>query len=345
MVLPATVPTASAPASAPLKEFSRRAGLFLLIGVVIYTGCYAAAEALVYRYAHSNRFYAVRATPPTRFDYVILGASHAAVFDYRDMNRRLEELTSAKIMNLAVVGGGVTVNRLLFDYFLTRHRTSAIVYVVDSFAFYSAEWNERRLQDRRLFVRAPFDPSLAVLLLGRPATRSVAADYITGFSKINNRDRFVPDRVPEAGARFDRRYRPVPQIDRERLAYLYPAARVEPGTFQKYLGELDALISEAERRGMAFIAIKPPIPDRVARMIPGEAEFDGALAAIVERRRIEFHDFSHVGNDEALFQDTDHLNRTGVLKFFESSLAPVLARKLPAVAAPEGIAPKKADTR
>ena len=181
-----------------------------------------------------------------------------------------------------------------------------------------------------------------MLLLGRPATRSVAADYITGFSKINNRDRFVPDRVPEAGARFDRRYRPVPQIDRERLAYLYPdpAERVDPGTLQKYLGELDALISEAERRGMAFIAIKPPIPDRVSRMIPGEPQFDGALAAIVERRRIEFHDFSHVGNDEAFFQDTDHLNRTGVLKFFESSLAPVLARKLPAVAAPDGPAPR-----
>ena len=67
------------------------------------------------------------------------------------------------------------MNRLLLDYFLVRHRTAAIVYVVDSFAFYSPEWNERRLEDARLFQRAPFDPALARLLLRSGAPPMVGA--------------------------------------------------------------------------------------------------------------------------------------------------------------------------
>ena len=42
---------------------------------------------------------------------------------------------------------------------------------------------------------------------------------------------------------------------------------------------------------------------------------------------MEFHDFTHVGNEEKLFYDTDHLNREGVLNFFEHSLAPILTAK------------------
>ncbi len=164
----------------------------------------------------------VRTATPTEYDVLILGASHAAVFDFDDMNRRLEEMTRSRILNLSVVGGGVVVNRLLLDYFSVRHRTAAIVYVVDSFAFYSREWNGRRLEDARLFQRAPFDPALARLLLRSGAPLMVAFDYVSGFSKINNPDRFGLDRPAEA-ARFDRRYRPVDQIDRQRIAYLYPA--------------------------------------------------------------------------------------------------------------------------
>ena len=142
----------------------------------------------------------------------------------------------------------------MLDYFLVRHRTEAIVYVVDSFAFYSSEWNERRLEDARLFQRAPFDPALARLLLADSgAPPMVAVDYVSGFSKINNPDRFGPDRPAEA-ARFDRRYRPVDQIDRQRIAYLYPAAlrrcgvRVNPRG--RTSAQFEALVSDARARGI-----------------------------------------------------------------------------------------------
>jgi len=323
MAFPATTVNRPSRALGEARRFATTAARFLLIAAAMYMALYIGAEQLVYRYAQRNRFFAVRSAPPSRYDFVVLGASHAAVFEYRDMNQRLERMTGARIINLSVVGGGVTVNRLLFDYFLTRHQTAALVYVVDSFAVLSRQWNEERLADRRLFVRAPFDPSLVRLLLIAPGGWQVGFDYATGFSKINNPDRFAADVSPDEGARFDRRYRPVPQLDDERLAYLYPP-QLSADTLQRYVREFEALVALARARGIVTIALKPPLPQRIYRRLPFEREFDAAFAGAVERQGIEWHDFSGVNNDDALFQDTDHLNQTGVLEFFGGTLSPLL---------------------
>jgi hypothetical protein len=297
------------------------------IGTLLYGALYAAAEWLVHRHGDRNRFFMIRTAPLAEYDFVILGASHAAVFDFDDMNQRLEHLTGARILNLSVVGGGVVVNRLLLDYFLARRRTSAIVYVVDSFAFYSAEWNERRLEDARLFQRAPFDPALARLLLQSGAPMMVGVDYLAGFSKINNPDRFGPDRPAEA-ARFDRRYRPVDQIDRQRIAYLYPSIGDEDvrSTRDRYLGEFEALLGGARARGMRVVLLRPPLPPRTRALIRGEADFDAALRALVARTGAELHDFSEAIDDTAMYFDSDHLNRAGVTHLFERHLAGILRK-------------------
>ena len=299
----------------------------MLIGLVLYAGLYVASERLIAEYAQRNRFYMMQTSPQARYDHVILGASHAAVFDYRDMNARLEEMTGAQILNLSIVGAGITVNRLLLDYFLTEHHTDSVVYVLDSFGFYSAEWNEDRLQDAALLHRAPFDLALARLLLRNPATRAVARDYVVGFSKINNRDRFVPDVLEAEGNRFDRTYRPVPQIDRQRITYLYPDT-IDEATLQNspYLSAFEDLINEVQSRNIRMMVIRPPIPARVYAMIPHEAQFDATLQALLHRHSVEFHNFSLVNNDEELYFDSDHLNQTGVLSFYENHLADLLAK-------------------
>src|SRR5262245_9206783 len=258
--------------SAEGRAFLRRAAAFVGIGVVLYLGLYAAAEWLVYQRGDRNRFFMVRTAPSVEYDQVILGASHAAVFDFDDMNRRLEEMTGARVLNLAVVGGGVAVNRLLLDYFLAAHRTKAIVYVVDSFAFYSPEWNQRRLEDARLFQRAPFDPVLAGLLVRNRAPWAVTLDYVTGFSKINNPDRFGDDRPAEA-ARFDRRYRAVDQIDRQRIAYLYPAGMDNQAQrhLQRYLADFESLVAGARRHGLRVVLVRPPLPPRTRTLMPDES--------------------------------------------------------------------------
>jgi hypothetical protein len=294
------------------------------VGLVVYAALYAAAEWLVYQYGDRNRFFVVKTAPHAEYDHVILGASHAAVFDYADLNARLESLTRSKIVNLSTVGGGVTVNRLLLDYFLVEHRARTIVYVLDSFAFYSPEWNERRLEDARLFHRAPADPALARLLLQR-APAMVALDYISGFSKINNADRFGPDR-PEESARFDRAYRPIEQLDRQRMAYLYPA-RIDAQALahrQRYLAELEALIAGARAGGMRVLLLRPPLPPRTRALIPDEAQFDAVVKDAARRTGAELHDLSMAADDVRFFFDTDHLNRAGVLHVYDNHLAAML---------------------
>ena len=313
--------------SAEASAFLRRAAVFVGIGVVLYVSVYAWAEWLVYQRADRNRFFMVRTAPSAEYDHVILGASHAAVFDFDDMNRRLEAMTGTRILNLAVVGGGVTVNRLLLDYFLAAHRTAAIVYVVDSFAFYSPEWNERRLEDARLFQRAPFDPALARLLVRNRAPWTVTLDYAAGFSKINNPDRFGDDRPAEA-ARFDRRYRPVEQIDRQRIAYLYPAVMDDQAQrhFQRYLAEFESLVTGVRSRDVRVVLVRPPLPPRTRALMPDESGFDAALTALAGRTGAELHDLSAAIDDPAMYFDTDHLNRTGVTELFERHLAGILRK-------------------
>lgn len=303
--------------------FLRRFAVFAAIGVALYAGLYVAAESLASRHGDRNRFLRVRTSAAVEYDYLMLGASHAAVFDYQDMNAQLEAMTGGLVLNLAEVGSGVTVNRLLLDYFFTRRTAKAVVYVVDSFAFYSAEWNEERLGDAALFARAPFDPALARLLLRDPAGRRMWVDYVTGFSKINNRDRFEPDVFPDAAVRFERTYRPVGQIDRQRIEYLYPEV-IEPDVFERYLDEFERLVTDVRARGARFLVVRPPIPERVRRLLPDEDGFDQTLRARVTPLGAEWHDFSRVANDDGAFYDTDHLNRAGALTFLEQYLVPVL---------------------
>jgi hypothetical protein len=303
--------------------FLRHAAAFTVIGAVLYAGLFAVSESLVYRHADRNRFFTIRTAPPVPYDYVILGASHAAALDYRDMTKRLEEMTGKRILNLAEVGSGVAMNRLLLDYFFTRHTTHAVVYVVDSFAFYSEEWNEARLRDSSLFFRAPLDPALASLLLREPAARASGLDYLTGFSKINNEDRFAPDTFPDEGARFDRAYRPVAQIDRQRLEYLYPSD-VDDSVRDRYVAAFEEMARNVRSRGVRFLVVRPPLPERVRQQLPGEEAFDEMLRSRLAPLGVEWHDFSKAGNDEKFFYDTDHLNQEGVLNLFEHHLAPVL---------------------
>lgn len=310
-------------------SFMRRLVTFTMVGLVLYGGLYAWSEQLVYQHAKRNRFFMVKTADEAPYDVVILGASHAAVFDYGNMNDQLEGLTGARILNLSVLGAGVVVNRLLLDYFLATRQTQVVLYVADSFTFTSREWNETRVQDAQLLARAPFDPTLVRLLLSRAETRAAAWPYLTGFAKVNNADRFAPDIRDDETSRFDRTYRPVPQIDQQRLRYLYPEAALgDLPTHDRYFSAFAAMLAELRARGILVMVVKPPLPARVSAQLPGEAAFDARLRGIVEAQGAHLHDFSAVNNDETMFYDTDHLNRTGVTQFFEHYLSPMLQEAL-----------------
>lgn len=300
----------------------RRWPVFLLIGLALYAALYLWAESVVRSEGERNRFFMVASTPPTQFDTVILGASHAMPLGYKDFNAQLEAASGGKVMNLSIEGAGIMPNRLVLDYFFTRHETRQVVLFVDSFAFYSPQWNEDRLDDA-LFARAPFDPALLETLWRYPWAQHLALPYASGFTKINNEQRFDSDRSEAELTKFEKTYRPIPQIDRQRIAYLYPAT-LSDTEFQRYLGELDALADLALEHGARLLLVKPPTPPRYREALPDEPAFDAAITKFAEDHSLAYRDFSTLLPDDANYYDTDHMNPTGVTAFIATGFADLL---------------------
>lgn len=311
-----------APASA--RSGLRHWPLFLLIGLSLYAALYLWAEGVVRAEGERNRFFMVATTPPTSFDTVILGASHAMPLGYGDFNAKLEEASGGRVMNLAIEGAGVLPNRLVLDYFFTRHETRQVVFFVDSFAFYARQWNEDRLDDA-ILARAPFDPQLVATLWRYSWAQRLILPYASGFTRINNQQRFEPDRSEAELTKFEKTYRPIPQIDRQRIAYLYPPTLPED-EFRRYLGELGGLADLAATHGATLLLVKPPTPPRYRDALPDEAAFDAAIGAFATGRGLTYADFSTLLPDDANYYDTDHLNPTGVEGFIAGGFAELLRR-------------------
>jgi len=300
---------------------------FIGIGLLIYAGIYLAAERLMYRNGHSNPFFKIATSEVKAFDWVILGASHAMPLDFADFNAVMQRETGLKIINLASPGTGPLYNRFVLEAFLRNHSTKNLLYVADSFAFYARAWNEDRFGDAKLLRATPFDPAIASLLLQYSRTEGVdpraVADYLTGFSKINNRDRFQRDRW-EGELQFDRVYRPSAAATKKRIGYLFPETRRE-AAFGRYLAQLNRLFEIAMQDNVRVVVIKVPTPGQFRALLPSEATFDAAMASATAKHGIGFGNFSAELDEPRFYFDTDHLNRAGVGELFARHLKAILA--------------------
>lgn len=310
-----------------MRPWQRRTA-FVLILVLLYAATYYGAErTLVYgAERNDNRFYRVRTLPHATYDYVVLGSSHALPFDFGGMNEQLERRSASRIVNLASAGGGVVPNRLLMDYFLRKATTRNVIYVVDSFAFYSREWNEARLNDKELYSQAPFDPTLVGLFASYVVRGqmgpSAALDYLSGFSKVNN-PHDQTSTIAALEGWFDRTYKPSDRERSRRIDRLYLDG-TDTETRDRYLDVFVDWIRSLQERDIEVVVLKTPIPEVFYDVLPNEADFDEVLAARLSEVDAPFYNFSQVGNDPSFFFDTDHLNRTGMESFLENYLAQVL---------------------
>jgi hypothetical protein len=304
----------------------RSALLFVAIGLLIYSGVYGASEWLLYRTGRTHPLFKVATAPPGTFDWVILGASHAMPLDFGDFNARMERDMGLRILNLASPGTGPLYNRFALEGFLREHRGRNLLYVLDSFAFYSRTWNEDRFTDAKLLRRTPFEVATARRLWDYAWHEGVDArallDHLTGFSKINNPERFQRD-VWEGEAQFDRVHRPSAAAASKRIGYLYPE-KTSPRALERYLAELASLIVLAQREGMSVVAIKMPLPPQFRSQLPDERAFDEAVARLLAGHGVPFHDFSAALSEPRFYFDTDHLNRAGLTEFLARDLRAVL---------------------
>lgn len=301
--------------------------MFIALGLALYAGLYFAAERLMLHSGRSNPFFKIATTRDSAVDWVILGASHAMPLDFADFNAQMQRETGLRILNLAAPGTGPLYNRFVLEHFLRAHRAKNVLYVVDSFAFYSRSWNEARFADAKLLGRTPLDPAIAGLLLDYVRHEGVdpraLLDYVTGFSKINNRERFARD-VWEGEAQFDRVYRPSASAVKKRIAYLYPDSATA-AALDRYLETFSTLIATARRAGAGVVVIKMPTPAQYRSQLPDEAGFDLALARLLAAGEVQYRDFSRAIEEPQFYFDSDHLNRDGLTRFFARDLKPILA--------------------
>ncbi|MFN3938649.1 MAG: hypothetical protein ACK4KW_13855 [Gemmobacter sp.] len=321
-----TIPTPDAEAA--LRP--RRVAAFLAIALVLHAAIFGLADLQARRVADQNPIHRIRTAEPGGQDWVVLGASHAMPLDFQGFGARIAETTGQRVLNLAVPGTGPLYHRFLAERFFATHRAEAVLVVVDSFAFHSGKWNEDRFGDADLLARTPLERiTLALMLryLRHGVDPRAALAYASGFARINNHDRFAPDRW--AGEdRFDRSPRPSALADRERIDYLYPDPP-DASVRARYLDHLVALVEVARAAGARVVVIKPPLPARFAALLPEEAAFDAALAELLTTAEVPFHDFTPVLPDPAYYFDPDHLNRRGAERFLAEHLAPILTGAAP----------------
>lgn len=304
----------------------RNWGLFVAIGLLLYGALYALAETRVRASGETNRFFQIAMTPPQRFDHVILGASHAMPLSYGEMEAQIEQASGASIMNLSNEGAGPLVNAFVLDHFLRRHEAENVLYVVDSFAFNSPQWNEERIADSALFRRAPLDMGLIATFADHSWAWKALPEYLSGFAKINALYRLGPDQTDAELTKFDRTWRASERIDSQRIAYLYDVEDAEAMT-ERYLAEFQALIERVQATGASFTALKVPTPPRYRDRLPGEAAFDARLAAVIEEAGARLVDHSELLPGDENYYDTDHLNRTGVAAYAEAAFVELLSRR------------------
>lgn len=305
---------------------AKSAVAFIGIGLLIYAGIWLAAERLMDRNGHSNPFFKIATSQVRTFDWVILGASHAMPLDFANFNGVMQRETGLKIINLASPGTGPLYNRFVLEALLRDHSAKNVLYIADSFAFYSRIWNEERFGDAKLLRATPFDTATAWLLWQYSRRDGVdpraLADYVTGFSKINNRDRFRKD-IWEGELQFDRVYRPSASATKSRIAYLFPDSG-RGGGLSRYMTEFAGLLELAAQRNINVIVIKMPTPGQFRALLPNEPAFDEAMTAAVGNRGVGFADFSAEMDEPRFYFDTDHLNRAGVTELFSRRLKAIL---------------------
>jgi len=315
-------------ANRPVQPFPRRliAG-FTACFLALYVAAAGVAEVAVARKGEDTAFQKLLALKGQQVDWVVLGASHALPLAFGDVPGRLQAESDQSMVILAEVGAGPLYNRFVFQQALHDIAPRRLLYVVDTFAFTSPDWNEARISDRKLLRKTPLRLSTArnmAQISARYGTDPAGlADYLTGFSKLN-----PPDRFPQAGwggaADFDRKVRLSRHAVQGRIDYLYP----EPprvNTISRYLDVLTTLFDVAQARGMEVIVVKLPLPDAFRAALPDEAGFDRLLRDGLKPRGIPYHDLSETLTDPRYFFDTDHLNRPGVAALYDGYLRKILA--------------------
>ena len=297
---------------------------FLAMGLALYAALFLWSDATLRQHGRQNPFLRI-ATAPERVDWIILGASHALPLGFADMPEVLRQRTGQGTLTLAVTGGGPFLMRVIAERWFADHQARGVLIVLDSFAFADRRWNEDRLADSDILPKIPADRATMATLAGAVARGlpwQTWVAYASGFARINDRNRFIPDSW-EAEAKFDTAPRPNAAATKARVAFLYPGPP-DPVAIGRGLDDLQALIQLAQAKGARVVIVRPPLPDPFRTSLPALPEFEPRLSALAVEHGVAIRDFSAALPEARSYFDADHLNRTGVLRWLDAGLADLL---------------------
>lgn len=314
-----------------MDRFIVRAIIFILIGLVIYIGLYLWSDYLIDENTEFNRLYAIQSSEVTNYNFVILGASRANPLTYGDMNSKIEEIVDGKVINLSFPGGGIIPNLFHYEYFNEKHSTDNVVYIFSSFAFHAEIWNESRIGDLDFYQRSQFCPELtrqyfSYFFKDYCNSMGTPFDYLTGFSKINNQNRFQND-IPAGEKNFEETFFHREATDVERVNYLFSEG-LNSELFSNYFNLFKKLATDVQASDKDFIIIRPPLRDdfsnKLYEIFPKLTDYEEILLNFVTENDIPYYDLTNVNNKDDYFIDPDHLNQEGVSNLIENHLANIL---------------------
>lgn len=302
-----------------------RIGLFLLIGGALYAGLFLWSDRVLRAGSSGNPFLAIT-TAPAEVDWLILGASHAVPLASADMPVVIRTRTGKSTQVLAVPGGGPFLLRLMAERWFADHRSRSVVIVLDEFGFADRRWNEDRLADYDLLPKIPADVRTA-RVLARAVPRGLPPQtwlaQVTGFARINDRRRLSPP-TWSVEDRFDTSPRPSAAAIRSRVGFLYPGS-ADVSAVARGLDDLEATILLARAQGARVVLLSPPLPDAFRTAMPEVPGLASGLADLIGRLDVPLIDHSAEIPESRYYFDTDHLNRSGVMRWLDLGLAALFA--------------------
>lgn len=247
-----------------------------------------------------------------RYDYLILGPSHAYSFLWGGNQEYTEAALGGSVMNIGVNAAGPYVEDVYLKYFLSKGNSADVaIYFAHPFSFFAAKWND----DNRFVGREPLDEELFRILRDQGLNTEMLFFYAQ--SKLNPLWLLGEREVVDVTAR-------VRTGDSERAASAHQTLYtngVDPAALERYWPDFEASVERLRQAGTRVLIVVPPTliePEGLDLVLP-------RYERLAAEDGVALLDLSSVDLGGDYYQDYAHLNRSGVVRLLEEYVGPAVA--------------------